>query len=96
MVCHIYRAGQTVRKIIHEIVKDIEIKGIVVLDKETENLCDYPVYDFRDSIELAESHILVTPVCDIDYIKYSLDKGFGIHIVINMERNSWELTWKGC
>lgn len=82
---YIYGAGQTARKLIQEIDGYIVIKGVIVLDKEMEMLCGFPVYDFHDKVELEKSCILLTPVYDMEYIEYSLGKRFGTNMLINIE-----------
>jgi hypothetical protein len=66
-------------------LENIKVNGILVLCKDKDEFCGYPVYDFSDNIDIANEPIIVTPVYDMKYIKYSMNKRFNAQRLINVE-----------
>lgn len=82
---YIYGAGVFAKKIIADVKDKIEIKGIIVLDKNIDEFCGYPVYGVLEEVELEQEFIVITPVHDLPYIQYTLTKRFHTKNLLNLE-----------
>lgn len=82
---YIYGAGVLAKKVINEIKNQIVIKGIIVLDKTIEEFYGYPVYGIQDDFEFENEYTVITPVHDLEYIRYIMKKRFDTEKLLSLE-----------
>ncbi len=82
---YIYGAGDIAQLLITQIQSAVRIEGILVHDKTENEFCGYKVYEFDDCVSLNEENIIVTPVHDMEYIEYSINRRYGKQNLINLQ-----------
>lgn len=77
---YIYGDGEAAEILLNELQEKIKVKGIIVLDKKRDFYKNIPVFEIRDNVLQSQDIVIVTPIHDIEYIRFSL-KNTGCKVI---------------